>query len=882
MSFRLKLAAAFSSILFLTIAVALTSWWGMDAALKRQNTIFSFILDVDRLFNTISNDEHSFILTKNISYSHGVNVALDELYKGIESFHHQLHSEHQQVVAKVLDGIRHYQSDFSDFSRQVVDLETIKSRLVRESDRLMTNTTAMAESGSGSAVPLLQRVTRMLQAEKVFMLTGSDDSAYQVALFVREIEELSQRTMKEQGESRQRLQAFRIAKVAGIYIDIFTRFQHEQVNLVERTYALHHRGDELEKELRSFVDGELESSKTHVNRLQFITIAVSLFAVALSILITILLSARITRPLNQLKLSARDILQGNLDTTVSIESRDEIGQLGDLFNQMTLQLKKNFNDIIQYRDQLEDLVAERTKELKKEVAERTAAEYALRTSEEQLRTIVDESPMGIILWDVDFCVIQWNPAAEKIFGYSAKEALGISAKVLLPESMHRHMTKIMHKLMIAESGVRSHNENIRKDGSTIYCDWFNTPLLDDSGSILGALSLVEDVSERSRTEKELIKIKKLESTGILAGGIAHDFNNILTAILGNINLSLLDKGLSEGTKELLVTAEKASIRAKDLTQQLLTFAKGGEPIRESTSLAEIIRDSAAFVLHGGNVSCTYNIPDDLWFALVDRGQISQVIQNIVLNARHAMPGGGAIEVRCENVLPGEEAFRQLGKDNKYVKISIRDKGIGIPSNLIDKVFDPYFSTKQEGSGLGLAITLSIITKHNGHILVESEPGKGTEFVIYLPATQKEMEQEESQRQVEGMPRNLRVLVMDDDELVQEVVKSMLETQGHSVHVATNGREAITLYQDHLGSAGAFDLVIVDLTIPGGLGGKDTMAKLLRIDPNVRGIVSSGYSNDPVMASFRDYGFKASAAKPFVLGDLNAAIEMAFADKKHDF
>lgn len=877
MSFRLKLATAFSSILFLTITVGLTSWWGMDTALNRQNTIFSFSQDVDRLFSTISHNEHSFIITKNVSYSRSVNRTLDELYSSIELMHEGLHTDHRQYVRNVLDGIRHYQSDFSEFSRQMVDMETIKSRMIRESDRLMANAGSMAESGSGRAVPLLQRVSRMLQAEKDYMLTNTVASASQVADLAKEVEQLAQRAMKEGEESSQRLKAFRIAKVAGIYHDIFARFQKVQRVLIEMTHDMHHASDMLEKDLRLFMDAELEASQSHVNKLQLITIAVSLFAVALSVIITILLSSRITRPLNQLKHSAMNILQGNLDTKVTIESRDEIGQLGDLFNQMTVRLRKNFDDIIQYRDQLEDLVADRTKELKIEVAERTAAEYALRASEKQLRTIVDESPMGIILWDADFRVIQWNPAAEKIFGYTSEEAMGLYADQLLPESMHQHIGKILIKLITSESGVRSHNENIHKDGSTINCDWFNTPIIDSSGAVLGALSLVENVSERIRTEKELIKIKKLESTGILAGGIAHDFNNILTAILGNINLSLFDKGMSESTRELLVAAEKASIRAKDLTHQLLTFAKGGEPIRESTSLAAIIRDSAAFVLHGGNVSCSYKIPDNLWLALVDRGQISQVIQNIVLNARHAMPEGGVIEISGENVLPGEETFRLLEKGKQYVKLSIKDNGIGIPATLLDKVFDPYFSTKQEGSGLGLAITLSIVNKHHGHILVDSDLQKGTEFVIYLPATQKVLGSEEEHGQVAFTPGNLKVLVMDDDEIVQEVVQAMLEVQGHSVQIANSGREAIELYQSRLGSAEAFDLVLVDLTIPGGLGGKDTMAELLRIDPNVRGIVSSGYSNDPVMASYREYGFQAAATKPFVLADLTAAIEMAFAD-----
>jgi PAS domain S-box-containing protein len=541
---------------------------------------------------------------------------------------------------------------------------------------------------------------------------------------------------------------------------------------------------------------------------------------------------------------------------------------------MTMKLRQNFDDILVYRNQLEELVEERTLDLKKEITERRGAEQALRASEELLRTIVDQSPMGIILWDTDFCAGEWNQAAEKIFGYSAAEAVGLPAKNLLPESMHPHIGKIWQKLISTQIGVRSRNENIRKDGQTILCDWFNTPIRDASGTILGALSLVENVTERMRTEKELLKIEKLESTGILAGGIAHDFNNILTAILGNINLSLFDDNLSPKIRNLLVSAEKAAIRAKDLTQQLLTFAKGGEPIRESTSLTEIIRDSAAFVLHGCKVSCTYRLPDNLWFAVVDRGQISQVIQNIVLNSRHSMPKGGNITIACENVHPAEDPFSLLDPESIYVKISIKDSGIGIPADLLDKIFDPYFSTKQEGSGLGLAITHSIINKHHGHILVNSEQGKGTEFTIYLPAVSRASDKKDAGRNVTATTKPLRVLVMDDDKAVQVVLQKMLEKLNHSVILADNGKEAIDIYLERFDSTEPVDLVIVDLTIPGGLGGKETIMELQKTDPKIRAIVSSGYSNDPVMASFNEHGFCAAVTKPYVLQELSEAIEAA--------
>ncbi len=813
MSFRLKIGLSFCCILLLTIAVAVTSWWGMETALKRQNTIFSFNREVDRLFHFIATGEHSFSATHASSDAQAVEESIAELYQTLASARYQAGNQ-QRLQRNALGELKKYQQNFSHFTEQITSIKNLQGSLIEKSERLLSSTSTLTGQSRDSSTLLLQASL------------------------------------------------------------ILNRFQEEQQTLQQLIKHLHDSQQALTAKLRHLTDSRLAASQKQVNRLKLVTILVSLFAVALSLFITLILSDLVTRPLERLKQSAQEILKGNLDTTVSLQTRDEIGQLGDIFNQMTAKLRRNFEDIKSYRHHLEELVEERTLDLKKEMDERSNAEQALRSSEERLRTIVDQSPMGIILWDTQFQVSQWNQAAEKILGYSTEEAVGLPAKSLIPEEMHPHIEKIWQKLITTQDGIRSHNENITKSGSIIQCDWFNSPIFDALGNLQGALSLVENVTERKRTEKELRKIEKLESTGILAGGIAHDFNNILTAILGNINLSLFDDSLSAKTRELLIAAEKASIQAKDLTQQLLTFAKGGEPIRESTSLAEIIKDSATFVLHGGNVSCSCQLPDDLWYAVVDRGQFSQVIQNIVLNARHSMPKGGKVSIACENVLPANDPFTLLEPEALYVRISIKDSGIGIHAELLDKIFDPYFSTKQEGSGLGLAITHSIVNKHRGHILVNSQLGKGTEFVIYLPATSQATHKGNARQVAAATTRPMKVLVMDDEAAVQKVLGAMLTTLGHSVLFASEGREAIRLYLDLLPTAEPVDLVIADLTIPGGLGGKETMLELQKIDPGVRGIVSSGYSTDPVMASFKEHGFRAAVTKPYLLQGLAEAIETA--------
>jgi signal transduction histidine kinase/CheY-like chemotaxis protein len=412
---------------------------------------------------------------------------------------------------------------------------------------------------------------------------------------------------------------------------------------------------------------------------------------------------------------------------------------------------------------------------------------------------------------------------------------------------------------------------LTKDGRELSIADSGAPIFDSESKIIGVVLVFRDVTEQLKTEMELLKVKKLESIGVLAGGIAHDFNNILTAILGNINLALFDKDIGDRTRKLLLEAEKASLRAKGLTQQLLTFSKGGEPVTEISSLIGIIRDSANFVVHGLNTVCSYDFHEDLWLVEVDKGQISQVVQNIVLNASHAMPEGGTIKITCENFTFSGEDFLPFSKDERFVKICIQDSGIGIPASVVEKIFDPYFSTKQEGSGLGLAIAQSILNKHNGYIMVESSQGVGTTFIIYIPSSEKAetLPQEAAIENIE--PIQSKILFMDDEELVQTVTKEMLDQLGHEVVVVAEGKDAIKTYQESMTSGKPFDLVIMDLTIPGGMGGKEAVREILNIDPDAKVIVSSGYSNDPVMAKYKDYGFCSAIAKPFRLTELSRTI-----------
>ena len=324
-------------------------------------------------------------------------------------------------------------------------------------------------------------------------------------------------------------------------------------------------------------------------------------------------------------------------------------------------------------------------------------------------------------------------------------------------------------------------------------------------------------------QEELLKSKKLESVSVLAGGIAHDFNNILAAIMGNINLAMLYTDHEDKRHKLLADAEKASLRARDLTQQLLTFSRGGEPVKTLASIEEIIRDSAGFVLRGSKVRCKYHFEEGLLPVEIDSGQISQVIQNIIINASHAMPDGGIIDVTCENYHETPEEVI-LPQSTPYIKIAIQDRGIGIPPTLIDKIFDPYFSTKHEGSGLGLAICHSIVTKHNGHIIAKSEQNAGSTFTIYLPALKgKQLAGKKGEEDIRIRDSG-KALVMDDEEMVRNIALEMLSYLGFQVVLTNDGAEAIEVYQKNMDAGEPFDIVIMDLTIPGGMGGVKRLKK----------------------------------------------------------
>lgn len=500
----------------------------------------------------------------------------------------------------------------------------------------------------------------------------------------------------------------------------------------------------------------------------------------------------------------------------------------------------------------------------------------LRNSEERFRLLSEYSPMGAFQTDNDGRVLFTNKRWREITGLTLEESLGFGwSKALHPDDSDVILKEWDECLREGKGWAGEFRFN-KPSGEVRWVYTVTAPIRSGTGNIIGHIGANEDITERKKLEMELQNIQKLESIGVLAGGIAHDFNNILTALWGNIQLSVMNLGDTgdNATLDLLRDSEKACKRALSLTQQLLTFAKGGDPVRKAISVAPVIKDSSRFALRGSNVRCEYDIPDDLWMVKADEGQINQVVQNLVINADQAMPEGGAIKISAENISVQDKTEILPLTAGPYVRVSVEDEGDGIPGDRLNKIFDPYFSTKRKGSGLGLAVSFSIIRKHEGHITVSSELTRGSTFTFFLPALPEK--RAERDKEAEITKGRGRILLMEDEEAVGNIGSKMLDHLGYEVDLVDNGDDAIKMYKDAIQSNHPYAAVILDLTIPGGTGGRKCIGKLLEIDPEVKAIVTSGYSTDPVMSDHRKYGFKGVLPKPFeiknIAGTLKKVIE----------
>jgi PAS domain S-box-containing protein len=525
-------------------------------------------------------------------------------------------------------------------------------------------------------------------------------------------------------------------------------------------------------------------------------------------------------------------------------------------------------------------LADRINQMRRE--KDAAQRNALMTASEKERELADKAREWeetfnaisdmIIIVNRDYRIVKANRAAAAFLGARPEAMLGMNC-----HELHHHHDRRRHDQcpcgVTFGEGTPSTME-FYEPRFERFLEVSTSPIVNIEGEVVEAVHITKDITWRKKMENEIIKTQKLDSIAVLAGGIAHDFNNMLTIIMSTTTLAKMYAKDDARVVAKIEEAEREIIRTRELTGQLLTFAKGGAPVKRLSSLPELLRDTIEFSLKGSNVGYEMVLAEDLWAAEIDRTQISQVIGNLVLNAVQAMPYGGTIRVHASNATIEGQAALPVSP-GRYVQIVIEDSGSGIDSRHLSKIFDPFFTTKTGGSGLGLSTSYSIIKKHNGYIDVKSQAGVGSVFTIYLPAT-LDVPKEEAAPVDRELKGSGRVLLMDDDEKLLANVDEMLEALGYEVETARNGEEAIILYKRALAQARPFKAVILDVTVVGGMGGEECIGHLLELDPGVRAIVVSGYSEDAVLAGYGRLGFREALAKPFTLEELQARLRKVMA------
>jgi PAS domain S-box-containing protein len=517
-----------------------------------------------------------------------------------------------------------------------------------------------------------------------------------------------------------------------------------------------------------------------------------------------------------------------------------------------------------------------------DISERKKTEDALVAEKERLSVTLRSIGDAVIATDVSGRIVLMNKVAEALTGWPIAQAEGKQLSevfVVVNEITRQPCENPVEKVLKSGSivNLENHTVLVARDGRELVIADSGALIKDRESKTIGVVLVFRDNSEKQRAQEAMLKAEKLESLGVLAGGIAHDFNNLLSGLFGYLDLARGTVKKNDAAAQYIEKAFSVFGRAKDLTGQLLTFAKGGAPARKTQSLSPLIRDAVHFALSGSSIQSRFDIPQDLWPCDIDENQIGQVLDNIIINARDAMPMGGVVTVSAENVAAGASLPPTLVTAD-HVRITVRDQGTGISPEHLPRIFDPFFTTKQKGSGLGLATAYSIVKRHDGTIEAESELGKGAAFHVYLPASAKKPAADTGGPGAARYTGSGRVLVMDDEEFIRDVAAAMIEDMGYSVETAPRGQEAVAIFTEAKDAGRPFDLAILDLTIPGGMGGKETKEKLKRIAPGVKIIASSGYSEDPVMARPLDFGFDGSVRKPYDKAELSQAVAMVMLKK----
>jgi two-component system, cell cycle sensor histidine kinase and response regulator CckA len=597
-------------------------------------------------------------------------------------------------------------------------------------------------------------------------------------------------------------------------------------------------------------------------------------------LLSYLVLQKVTRSFNALVRGVQLMQTGDYTSRIEVNDGDEPGRAAQAINVLAdtllqrdeenLRLNQELVSAMRLEVQSKEMLASLNRSLELENLDRIRAEQIARQGEQTLRNLMDVMPVGVVWTDLEGTVEYINLFFTERFGYGIEEIRTLNDWFLFafPDPIYRKQIVDTQQSAIGNSDTEPIEIPLYDARITCKDDSVRHVLIKNQTARNRRIVIIIDVTDRELLHEQLIKTQKLESLGVLAGGIAHNFNNVLTGVMGYI--SFAHKFLDESHKAYmpLQHAEDASRRAAGMAKQLLTFARGGDPVKTPVSVRKIILESVSLALNGSNVQSKIEMPLTLHSVMADEGQLSQVFNNIIINAVQAMPKGGTLTVCAENVTLHSglnSCFQQMHQ----VKISFTDEGCGIPAENLKKIFDPYYTTKSIGTGLGLASAYSIVSKHGGQIIVDSVVGKGTAFTIMLPATGNPNlpavdAGSEFTCSVQGSGS---ILVMDDEEMIRELIKDSLESLGYQVTTCVNGDEAVASYNEAYKSGKPFAAVILDLTVQHGMGGQDAAQHILTLDPQAILIVSSGYSFNPVMAEYKNFGFRAAVTKPYKFDEL---------------
>jgi len=580
---------------------------------------------------------------------------------------------------------------------------------------------------------------------------------------------------------------------------------------------------------------------------------ITLGALILALLIALHFSRQLSRPITRLAEAADDLCHGYWNTELPpIRYQDEIGELTDSFASMSRQLRTAHEDLLHKLQELE------------------TSEASLAREKESLGVTLRSIGEAVIVTDTAGAILSVNPVTEKILERKAGDLVGQPFARAVPihnQTLDEPLGDLMQELLRKRPLHLDSQELLLLTGSGPMPVQLTASTISNPGSdIVGMVVVLRDLRALHSLHAEKNRAEKLQSLGVLAGGIAHDFNNLLSVIMGDLSLLVTTSEAAEQAQ--LRHALEAACRARDLTAQLLLFSKGGMPIKESTLLSELIRETVSFALHGS--SCRFNLsaPDDVWMCPADPCQMHQVFHNLAINAIQALPGDGELDIKLENVRLGELDIPGLAA-GPYLRIEVRDRGCGIAPADLPSIFDPYFTTKSSGTGLGLSSVYSIIRAHHGSISVESTPND-TRFLLYLPASPgATLSMPEIFRGAPSQPAgsHARILLLDDDPSICRTAGRLIRHLGYEVDTTQSPEEAIQHFERT-----PYDLVILDLTLPGTLGGVAVLEKLKALRPDIRAIVSSGYSQDPVMAKHREHGFISRIPKPYTLDELKHCIQ----------